>query len=355
MRAETEPGVELSVSVVVPVYNVERYLRQCLDSLVSQTYQDFEVICVDDGSTDGSLAILREYEKRDTRFKVITKPNAGYGHSLNVGFAAATGDYVGVLESDDFCDSSMLQRMMGCAEENDVDIVRADVRYYWSNPCERIEEKHFSNSEICGFVLDPREHVECFYLPSALWATLTRRSVITDNGLRLQETPGAAYQDTAFSFMLWACAKTAYLMEESFVYYRQDNESSSINQKDKIYSVLGEYGYLERYLMNDPSRFVSLLPVMVARKFGGCCFWNYNRIDRSYHDEYAKRMAADFLRHEKEGLLDPFYYTSEQWSDLTLIIKDPHRFVKLRDCWAPCHVALYRYAQKIKRRIGISR
>ncbi|WP_165057046.1 MULTISPECIES: glycosyltransferase [unclassified Adlercreutzia] len=345
----------MKASIIVPVYNVERYLRQCLDSLLHQTLQDFEVICVDDGSTDGSLPILREYEKRDSRFKVITKSNAGYGHSLNVGFAAATGDYVGVLESDDFCDVTMLESMVGCAEASDVDIVRADVKYYWSIPCDKTEEIHFNDQAICGFVLDPREHVECFHLPSALWATLVRRSVITDNELKLQETPGAAYQDTAFSFMLWACAQTAYLMRESFVYYRQDNESSSINQKDKIYSVPAEYDYLERFLKGDLNRFASLLPVMAARKFGGCCFWNYNRIDPAYHEEYAKKMAVDFLRHDEEGILDSFHYTYEQWSDLRLLMKNPREFVSLRDCWSPRHVRLYRDMQRVKRKIGVCR
>lgn len=80
---------QYAVSVLVPVFNVEKYLRQCLESLSCQTLDDIQIICIDDGSTDKSLEILREFEKKDSRFEVITKPNSGYGNSMNRGLAAA--------------------------------------------------------------------------------------------------------------------------------------------------------------------------------------------------------------------------------------------------------------------------
>ena len=80
------------VSVVIPIYNAEKYLRQCLDSIISQTLCEIEIICVNDGSTDGSLTIIEEYAAKDDRIKVISKPNAGYGHSMNMGLDAATGE-----------------------------------------------------------------------------------------------------------------------------------------------------------------------------------------------------------------------------------------------------------------------
>ena len=90
------------ISVIIPVYNVESYLRQCLDSVVNQTFEDIEIICVDDGSTDGSLDILNKYASSDNRFKIISQPNQGLGTARNNGLKLACGNYIYFLDSDDY-------------------------------------------------------------------------------------------------------------------------------------------------------------------------------------------------------------------------------------------------------------
>ena len=90
------------VSIIVPVYNEEQYLEECLESIRCQSLQDIEVICVDDGSTDGSLAIIKRFMQKDSRFRVIQKSNSGYGSSMNQGMDAAQGKYIGIVESDDW-------------------------------------------------------------------------------------------------------------------------------------------------------------------------------------------------------------------------------------------------------------
>ena len=99
------------VSVVIPVYNVEKYLRECLDSVQKQTLQELEIICIDDGSTDSSGAILDEYAQKDSRFHVIHKKNEGYGKAMNIGMDLVTSPYVGIVESDDWIDSTMYQKL----------------------------------------------------------------------------------------------------------------------------------------------------------------------------------------------------------------------------------------------------
>ncbi len=96
-------------SIIIPVYNVERYLRDCLDSVLGQTFSDWEAVCVNDGSTDGSAAILEEYSKKDNRFSVITQPNAGLSAARNTGINAAKGDYILFLDSDDWIDLNALE------------------------------------------------------------------------------------------------------------------------------------------------------------------------------------------------------------------------------------------------------
>ena len=90
------------VSIIVPTYNVENYLVECLESIVNQTLKDIEIICIDDGSTDNSGKILDEYAQKDSRIKVIHKENAGYGKAMNLGLDNATGEYIGFVDSDDF-------------------------------------------------------------------------------------------------------------------------------------------------------------------------------------------------------------------------------------------------------------
>ena len=90
------------ISVIIPVYNVEKYLRECLDSLLNQTFKDIEIICVNDGSTDGSLNILNEYASKDSRFIIINQNNQGLSAARNNGLNVAKGDYVAFLDSDDY-------------------------------------------------------------------------------------------------------------------------------------------------------------------------------------------------------------------------------------------------------------
>ena len=120
------------VSIVVPIYNVEKYLRECLDSIVNQTLKDIEIICVNDGSTDSCPQILEEFSKKDNRIKVINKANSGYGASMNIGLAAATGEYIGIVESDDFVKTNMFEDLYNLAKENDADVVKSDWFYYWT-------------------------------------------------------------------------------------------------------------------------------------------------------------------------------------------------------------------------------
>jgi len=111
------------ISVIVPVYNTEKYLAACLDSLVNQTLKEIEIICVDDGSTDSSLKILREYEAKDSRLKVITQENKYAGVPRNTGIDAAAGKYVYFADSDDYCDLSLLEKAYSKLAETHADIV----------------------------------------------------------------------------------------------------------------------------------------------------------------------------------------------------------------------------------------
>jgi len=125
------------VSVLVPIFNVESYLRECLDSVVNQTLRSLEIICINDGSTDGSLAIIEEYAKRDDRFVIIDKPNSGYGDSMNQGLQRATGDYIGIVESDDWVESNMFKELYRLAEKHNAQVAKSEFYSYYTTPEKR--------------------------------------------------------------------------------------------------------------------------------------------------------------------------------------------------------------------------
>lgn len=313
------------VSVIVPVYNVESYLEQCLESIERQTLGDLEIICVNDGSTDGSLAILEAHAKDDPRIRVVSKPNAGYGHTINCGIAQASGEYLGVVESDDFIEPFMFELLYTKAEANDLDIVRANYWLYWSQPQDRDVPTDFCSEQLCGRVFDPREVTDPFFFPPALWSMIVKRSLVTDGGLRLLETPGASFQDTSFSFKLWSRAHRVELLRDYVLHYRQDNESSSINNKSKAYFVCQEYEELERYVLED-ARDLTLMPLVQRRKYDAY-FWNLERIDESLRLDFAKRASEEFGRASREGWLDGAPLSKTQKRALKVLIDNPEVFV----------------------------
>ena len=111
------------ISIIIPVYNVSKYLRACLDSVINQTYKDLEIICINDGSTDDSLEILKEYANKDNRIIIIDKKNAGVSAARNDGIDRAGGEYLFCIDSDDYIDNDYLETYVRAIEKEDYDIV----------------------------------------------------------------------------------------------------------------------------------------------------------------------------------------------------------------------------------------
>jgi len=107
-----------NISIILPIYNVDSYLRECLDSIINQTLKDIEIICVNDDLKDNSLSIMQEHAEKDSRIKIISKPNSGYGHTMNVGIDAATGKYIGIVEPDDYVQLDMYETLYNLAEKH---------------------------------------------------------------------------------------------------------------------------------------------------------------------------------------------------------------------------------------------
>lgn len=320
------------VSIVVPVYNVEKYLRQCLDSIINQTLKDIEVICVNDGSTDSSLLILKEYANRDARVRIIDKPNGGYGHSMNKGFDQAEGEYIGIVESDDYADLDMFEKLYACAKEHELDVVKSGFYYFYSKNGEQnipnpIASHVMSARTFCpieGFRAK-MEMVDFFNMKPTIWSAIYRKEFIRSNNIRFNETPGASYQDASFNFKVWVCAQRVRLMEESFLHYRQDNEASSINSPGKVYCICDEYDEMERFLDTHPYQKGKIEPLMVRVKYDSYN-WNYERLSEPLQAEFIQRFCDDFKKHEADGTLQKGYFEWYKWNTIQKIMNNPQKY-----------------------------
>ena len=318
------------VSVLVPICNVERYLEECLDSLVAQSFTDFEVLCINDGSTDGSLAIIHRYMEADARFRVIDKPNSGYGASMNMGLANAIGEYIAILESDDFFEPNALELLVDAAERNQSDVVKADFYLYWSTPQERDELFRIVDEQEVGRTMRPIDDLAIFFRKPSIWSALYRSSFLRDNGIDFLETPGASYQDAGFNFKVWASAARATFIADPILHYRQDNEKSSVNSSAKVYCVCDEYASMASFVNDRLEGDPRLMGILECMKFDSY-MWNYDRLSGDLRGDFIVRASSEFADDLDKGLVDFRLFDPWTAADLRLLATDHERFCELHE------------------------
>ena len=138
--------MDVLVSVLIPVYNTEKYVEECVNSICNQTLQEIEILCLDDGSVDESAQILDRLASHDTRIKVVHKKNSGYGSTMNLGIRMAKGKYIAIVESDDYIESEMLNTLYRIADSNGYDFVKSDYDFFWKDGTERIFENEIGRA-----------------------------------------------------------------------------------------------------------------------------------------------------------------------------------------------------------------
>lgn len=288
------------ISVLVPCYNVEKYLRQCLDSLTGQTYTDLEIICLNDGSTDRTPGILKEYQARDGRIKVIDKPNSGYGATMNIGLRMAKGKYIGIVESDDYIEPEMYEVLCNEAEKDNLDIAR----------CRFIERNmvtHADKVETFGFIPDrdktfkPLDKLSSLLIKPSIWCGLYNLDFLRNNGIYFLETPGASYQDTSFSFKSMMMADRVKIVSGIFYNYRINN-SSSVSSDGKVFCVCDEDAEIRRYA-REHGHYEELKGIMALRAFRSYK-WNYKRFkSMKPRREFMKRWSKESRKMFSEGAI----------------------------------------------------
>ena len=290
------------VSILMPALNSGRFIRECMESVLNQTLQDIEIICIDAGSTDGTLEILREYERKDPRIREIVSDKKRMGYQYNLGLDAAAGDYIGMVETDDWIEADTFECLWMAASGQDVDIVAANQYLHYTKP--EIHDQPFENLQRCPYeqIFCPKDVLHSFAVKPLIWSAIYRRSMLNENGVRFNETPGASFQDTGFHFLVMTVAKTAFFLDRYFYHYRSDSETQSINSGGKVYSLCDEAHYYERFLEGRSADKARLLKPYMAWKFDKY-YWNFTRVSPESQWEFLMRFREEFMIHQKEGLL----------------------------------------------------
>lgn len=239
-----------SVSVIIPVYNVEKYLPKCLDSVIGQTYKNLEIICVNDGSPDNSAAILESYAEKDGRIRIINQENTGLSGARNTGIEAATGDYIVFLDSDDWMDTETIETAMQYTEKADT-VMWGYVREF---PDKSIEKKIFDGDRsfdeketrnlhrrLAGLTGEELRNPENTDALVTAWGKLYMASIIKENNLQFVDTKIIGTEDLLFNMHYFCFAKNCFFIDKPFNHYRKDNETSlTRSYKSKLFSQWSE-------------------------------------------------------------------------------------------------------------------
>lgn len=319
------------VSIIIPTYNVEQYLRECLDSVTGQTLRDIEIICVNDGSTDHSLDIIREYAAADPRIVVLTGPNGGYGKAVNKGFDAATGEYIGIVEPDDYVAETMYEDLYEIASENRLDLVKADFyRFRRDNESGDMEltlNRLSLNKEDYNKVFCPcREPGRLIYKMNT-WSGIYRREFLLKAGIRHHETPGASFQDNGFQIQTFAFAERGMIVDTPYYRNRRDNPNSSVRNTGKVNAINAEYDWIRDVLMEHPATWERFKYDYWRQRF-----FNYTptlkRIAPELRREYLEKVRRELLEAKADGLLKKDVFPRPAWHELNMILNNPEEYLR---------------------------
>jgi len=310
------------VSVIMPSLNVMQYINECVDSVINQTLKDIEIICVDAGSTDGTLEELHRYAETDSRLKVIISEKKSYGHQMNLGIKAASGKYIGIVETDDYVPEHMYKRLCDVAKEKDVQIVKANFSRFTGDGDERVfvPDNIVNRVEYYDCVLNPKDDPKLLTTGFYTTAGIYLREFLCKNEILYNESPGASYQDNGFFFQTFCCAEKVFFIEDNLYKIRRDNPCSSFHSKEKVYAMSNEYDFIYKFLCKDPIRKQRFSSAYWYMKYHNYCH-TLNRVGFKYKLEFIKHFSNEFADAERTGDLSLDYISDKSENDVSVLMR----------------------------------
>jgi len=220
----------VKITIIVPSFNEETYIGKCIESIINQSIKEIEIICVDAGSNDKTLDILKKYALNDKRIQIIISDKKSYGYQVNLGIKKAKGEYLGIVEADDFVDVKMYEELLGYASNLNADLVKCPYIEYFNNNTKYVcYYADFLNKTLPEKLFSAKDYGYLLAYHASVWAGIYKKEFLLKEKIRFVEAQGAGYVDVGFRYE--TCTKTnrCAWYKKPLYYYRVSNENSSTN------------------------------------------------------------------------------------------------------------------------------
>ena len=300
------------ISIIVPTHNRENFIRKSLDSLLNQTYKNIEIIVVHNESTDNTGVVLEEYERKDTRIKIINQKDKGYGGGVNVGLENANGDYIAILEADDWAASDMYEKLLKRALETNADIVKSSFYYVRNEECTQLEEcKYWYGMDKGLKVFNIKEVPDIVRYFASLWSCLYKKSFIDKYHIRMIETPQATYQDFSWMAATYANAEKISILEEPLYYYlRTEKPDTTSYYTDEKVFYMPYHCEEARKIFIKANVFDYVKEQYYIHAFRSCQLFGKNIEDKLKEQYYT--IFRNLLKKAKKDKIKFQYFTQEE-------------------------------------------
>ena len=290
------------VSVIIPAYNVEDYIRPCMDSVLAQTLEKIEVICVDDGSTDSTLSILKDYERRDSRVRVFTQENGGAGKARNEGLKAATGKALSFLDADDFFELNMLDKAWKKLKETKAQFVVFDSDLYLNDTKQYRNARHISMNALPPY--EPFTRRSLTDNPFRVfigwaWDKLYDADFVRENGLTFQEQ--RTTNDMAFVFSALAIGGRIAVIPEKLAHHRKNVGSSLSNTREESWHCFHDALIRVREFLTSRGLYYELEQDYINYALHAC-LWNLESLQGGAQEKLYRKLKEEWL--QELGLTD---------------------------------------------------
>ncbi|MBP3818919.1 MAG: glycosyltransferase family 2 protein [Butyrivibrio sp.] len=323
----------MKISIIMPSLNVASYIGECLKSVTNQTVEDVEILCIDAGSTDGTLDIIKEYVQKDDRIQLIMSDIKSYGYQVNIGIKSANGEYIAIVETDDYISNDALESMYALAQKEDADYVKADFSMFIKEGERNISlpmelEKNY-NIEYGGpfetkDFLNYRVEVDPF-----IWNAIYKSSFLK-KCVKLNESKGAAFQDCGFRYQVALNVKRGYYLNKQYYFYRRDNAGSSMYDDRGFMFNMDECRFLAEKYDLDNIRDHDLKSFLVERFISTLLISFKTQVGIHAHDkqniELLQKLHDMIETYLDNGMLDLQRIPESLKDDLNLLINDMARY-----------------------------
>lgn len=310
--------MDKKVSVILPSLNAADYIEKCLKSITSQTLKEIEIICVDAGSTDGTYELMEKYAKEDGRIRLVHSEQKSYGHQVNLGIELSQGEYIGIVETDDYIEENMYEILYRNAHESEADYVRANVYYTLTFDGEERRIPHARNRMKEGYygrLIDVGKEPEAMLYSDFIniWDGIYSRDFLNRKKIRLHESPGASYQDAGFAILCAVEGEKILFLEDYFYCYSFDNNGSSVKDQAKYKCTLDEFTWIYEEL-RQRGKMEEKYEILYRSFLMDACCWNLHRLTGEYRRRFLEEMPEGFVRDYKDDFFGEAYF----WKDFVL-------------------------------------